>query len=415
MRHYCLALSIAYFASAGMLAAQSSKPPTTPDSTPEASQKSAQPQSIEILIDTQGVDFGPYLSDLRARLLKSWYSLVPKGVNGAKGKLVIEFEIHRDGHVAGMKQIESTGDASLDQAAWDAVTAASPFMSLPKEFNGDFLILRGVFCYFKRGDSSFCSDPSTVGGTARVPNQDSAPSVFCAPGTARTKVDGAEVLTDAQGADLLSYLNAKALPLVRANWYRLVSSSHEKTGGNATVQFTIRNDGSVTAVKLVDGAGHAVLGDLATKAVEKSGPLPALPSEFAAKSADVRMRFTYAPECEPNAGPFLVVPTCQGSTTGCVAPPRIASSPSPQNVQQAGVPKYSGTVSLQLTVNTEGKPENITVVKSLGPGLDQKAIEAVRNWKFEPAMKDGKPVAAQIVVEVDFHLYDKDESKPAKP
>ena len=50
-------------------------------------------------------------------------------------------------------------------------------------------------------------------------------------------------------------------------------------------------------------------------------------------------------------------------------------------------------------------PSNIRVLSSLGMGLDEKAIEAVKNWKFEPAMKDGHPVRVEIAVEVDFHLY----------
>jgi TonB family protein len=45
------------------------------------------------------------------------------------------------------------------------------------------------------------------------------------------------------------------------------------------------------------------------------------------------------------------------------------------------------------------------VVRGLGFGLDQKAIDAVRNWKFNPALKDGRPVDVQISVEVEFHLY----------
>jgi TonB family protein len=45
------------------------------------------------------------------------------------------------------------------------------------------------------------------------------------------------------------------------------------------------------------------------------------------------------------------------------------------------------------------------VVRPLGMGLDQKALDAVKQWKFEPAMKDGKPVAVQINVEVNFRLY----------
>jgi protein TonB len=57
-----------------------------------------------------------------------------------------------------------------------------------------------------------------------------------------------------------------------------------------------------------------------------------------------------------------------------------------------------------VTVGTDGLLTNIRVVKSLGKGLDEKAVEAVQKWKFEPGKKDGQPVAAEIAIEVDFHL-----------
>ena len=59
-------------------------------------------------------------------------------------------------------------------------------------------------------------------------------------------------------------------------------------------------------------------------------------------------------------------------------------------------------------VGPDGKPHNIRVVRTLGLGLDEKAIEAVKNWRFEPAMKDGKPVAAQTNVDVNFNLHEKE-------
>ena len=62
-------------------------------------------------------------------------------------------------------------------------------------------------------------------------------------------------------------------------------------------------------------------------------------------------------------------------------------------------------VVLMVVITLDGRATNIQVVKSPGLGLDEKAIEAVKNWKFEPAMKDGKPVAVQINVEVSFRLY----------
>jgi len=74
-------------------------------------------------------------------------------------------------------------------------------------------------------------------------------------------------------------------------------------------------------------------------------------------------------------------------------------------VEEARKAKYQGTCTLGLIVGTDGRPSNIRVLSSLGMGLDEKAIEAVKNWKFEPAMKDGHPVRVEIAVEVDFHLY----------
>jgi TonB family protein len=58
-----------------------------------------------------------------------------------------------------------------------------------------------------------------------------------------------------------------------------------------------------------------------------------------------------------------------------------------------------------LVVDEKGNPTNFRVISGLGMGLDEKAIEAVRGWKFEPAFgKDGKPVPAKIAVGVTFHL-----------
>jgi len=60
---------------------------------------------------------------------------------------------------------------------------------------------------------------------------------------------------------------------------------------------------------------------------------------------------------------------------------------------------------LWLVVDSNGRPRDIRVVRSLGLGLDEKAIEAVRTWKFEPARKAGLPVAVQVNVEVTFRLF----------
>jgi protein TonB len=90
---------------------------------------------------------------------------------------------------------------------------------------------------------------------------------------------------------------------------------------------------------------------------------------------------------------------------GGVSSPRPLDTPDPEYSEEARRAKYQGTCLLWLIVGPDGRPHDIKVARSLGMGLDEKAMEAVRNWRFEPAMKDGKPVAVQINVEVNFRLY----------
>jgi periplasmic protein TonB len=90
---------------------------------------------------------------------------------------------------------------------------------------------------------------------------------------------------------------------------------------------------------------------------------------------------------------------------GGVSAPRALYAPDPEYSEEARKAKYQGVVVLWLIVGPDGRPRDIKLSRPLGMGLDQKAIEAVRQWKFEPAMKDGKPVAVQINVEVNFRLY----------
>jgi TonB family protein len=90
---------------------------------------------------------------------------------------------------------------------------------------------------------------------------------------------------------------------------------------------------------------------------------------------------------------------------GGVSAPKAIYSPDPEYSEEARKVKHMGTVVLWLVVGPDGRPRDIKVLRTLGLGLDEKAIEAVKNWRFDPAMKDGKPVAVQINVEVNFHLY----------
>jgi TonB family protein len=90
---------------------------------------------------------------------------------------------------------------------------------------------------------------------------------------------------------------------------------------------------------------------------------------------------------------------------GGVSAPRPLFTPDPEYSEEARKAKYQGTVVLWLVIGPDGHAHEIRVARSLGMGLDEKAIEAVRTWRFDPAKKDGHPVAVQMNVEVSFRLY----------
>ena len=108
--------------------------------------------NAEVLSDTMGVDFEPYLRRVVNDVRMNWYSLIPDSALPPflkKGKVMIEFVIEPNGNVAGMHVVEgnSSGDVALDRAAWGGITKSNPFQPLPKEFKGPYLRLRFRFYY----------------------------------------------------------------------------------------------------------------------------------------------------------------------------------------------------------------------------------------------------------------------------
>jgi TonB family protein len=85
--------------------------------------------------------------------------------------------------------------------------------------------------------------------------------------------------------------------------------------------------------------------------------------------------------------------------------PIVLYRPDPEYSDEARNAHIRGTVELSLTVGTDGIAHDIVVTKSLGHGLDEKALAAVRQWRFDPAAEDSKLIPALIKVRVDFRLY----------
>ena len=108
-------------------------------------------------------------------------------------------------------------------------------------------------------------------------------------------------------------------------------------------------------------------------------------------------------------GPAIVL----SSNPGGITPPHLVVAPDPTYPDAARRAKIQGSVLIQCTVEVDGAVSNASVLKSLRKDMDASALDAIRMWKFEPATKDGKPVAVQVRVEVAFHLY-KDEASNYK-
>jgi TonB family protein len=93
------------------------------------------------------------------------------------------------------------------------------------------------------------------------------------------------------------------------------------------------------------------------------------------------------------------------SVGGGVSAPQLLKSVDPEFTEDARRQNYQGSVSIKLIVDSQGNPQDVRLLSHLGMGLDEKAIEAVRQYRFRPAMYQGHPVSVQILIDVDFHLH----------
>ncbi|HEY6343418.1 MAG TPA: TonB family protein [Bryobacteraceae bacterium] len=109
---------------------------------------------------------------------------------------------------------------------------------------------------------------------------------------------------------------------------------------------------------------------------------------------------------------ILSAPTSPGETTASgvyqvgngVSPPTVVSHQEPEYAELARKLSIEGWVTVSMIIQPDGTATNFRITKSVGYGLDEKAIEAVRKWRFKPGLKDGAPVPVMASVEVNFRL-----------
>jgi TonB family protein len=139
-------------------------------SSPEPSKPTMSYGNVDVLSDTKGVDFDPYLARVVHDVKMHWYSMVPEVARPPwmkRGQVVVSFKIDKDGHIDAMRLDTASGDVSLDRAAWAGITASNPLPPLPTAFSGQYLALRFHFYYnpdpedLKKAKKIVVSPPTT--------------------------------------------------------------------------------------------------------------------------------------------------------------------------------------------------------------------------------------------------------------
>ena len=115
------------------------------------------------------------------------------------------------------------------------------------------------------------------------------------------------------------------------------------------------------------------------------------------------LRIVVRPEGTSAPSVTTQAPGMYGVGGGVSAPVPISRTP-PEYTDEARNAKWQGTVLVRATVDENGVPQDLKIIRSLGMGLDQKAIEAVQKWRFKPGTKDGQPVPVSANIEVNFRL-----------
>ena len=185
-----------------------------------------------------------------------------------------------------------------------------------------------------------------------------------------------------------------------------------KLQGTVTLYITVDTNGRTSDIRVLKSLGLG-LDEMALDAVKQWKYKPAMkngqPVEY---NTTVQVTFRLLPDLvsDEERAAFLklqdapAAAPASSTTSSGTQQPVLLYKKEPEYTEEARSAKLQGTVVLSTTIGTDGRAGNIQVLKSLGLGLDEKAMEAVRQWKFRPAMQDGKPIESTHQVEVNFRL-----------
>lgn len=267
---------------------------------------------VEILSDTMGVDFGPYLKLALYRIKKNWYNLIPEVARPPlrkQGSLIIQFAILKDGRVAGMVLQKPSGDVYLDRAAWGGITASDPFERLPAVFSGDYLALRIKFVYNPKSvEDTTAIDSPLFFVPFGVHAEDFRPPAPASPNdpgaanepAAQGQKEDIKAISDTLGVDFSSYLE-RLVSSVRENWYKMIPDAAKRPlseSGTVVIRFAVLSDGTVARMRHHEISGNANLDQAAWQSIVDSSPFPPLPKQFTGADLVVSVRFQYNPKTE---------------------------------------------------------------------------------------------------------------------
>jgi TonB family protein len=152
--------------------------------------------------------------------------------------------------------------------------------------------------------------------------------------------------------------------------------------GRVTLRATVEKDGSVSNLETLAGD-----------------------PQFAQAAKEAVRQWRYEPMEKPAVTDVILGFTLvRGDSDNLFMSPMAIYKPDPPYTKKARAAKLQGTVQLQVRVGVDGTVSDVKVVKPLGKGLDESAVQTVMTWKFLPALKDGKPIPFKLITQIVFKM-----------